>query len=123
MAGKTTSTWTCTELTYVMGRAQPEVHRAPNTFTIRGGKAHARRRRIMAQGLSDKALRGYERRIMMHVNKFCQSLASSLEPNNMAVGCSYLSFNITTDVVFGAKYDLLGTERFRQVLDAIAVSN
>ncbi|RYP12405.1 hypothetical protein DL767_011316 [Monosporascus sp. MG133] len=101
----------------------PMVHRAPNTFTIRGGKAHARRRRIMAQGLSDKALRGYEPRIMVHVNKFCQSLGSSLEPKNMAVWCNYLSFDIMADVVFSAKYVLLGTERFRYVLDAIDVSN
>jgi cytochrome P450 len=49
----------------------PMVHRAPNTLTIRGGKDHARRRRIMAQGVSEKAQRGYEHRIANHIGKLC----------------------------------------------------
>lgn len=49
----------------------PLVHRAPNTLTIRGGKEHAHRRRIMAQGLSEKAQRGYEHRILTHIVRFC----------------------------------------------------
>lgn len=51
---------------------EPLVHRAPNTLTIRGGKEHARRRRIMAQGVSDKAQRGYEHRISAHIATFCE---------------------------------------------------
>ena len=50
---------------------EPLVHRAPNTLTIKGGKEHARRRRIMAQGVSDKAQRGYEHRIATHIDTFC----------------------------------------------------
>lgn len=49
----------------------PMVHRAPNTLTIRGGREHARRRRIMSQGVSEKAQRGYERRVMTHIERFC----------------------------------------------------
>jgi cytochrome P450 len=46
------------------------VHRAPNSFTMRGGKEHIRGRRIIAEGLSDKSLRMYEPRILEHINKF-----------------------------------------------------
>lgn len=57
---------------FIKGKAYaPLVHRAPNTLTIRGGKEHARRRRVMAQGVSEKAQRGYENRVMRHIEKFC----------------------------------------------------
>lgn len=74
----------------------PMVHRAPNTLTIRGGKDHARRRRIMAQGVSEKAQRGYEHRIANHINKFCDLAFTDpktdgsdnwSEPKNMAKWC------------------------------------
>jgi cytochrome P450 len=52
------------------------VHRAPNTLTIRGGKDHMRRRRIMSQGVSEKAQREYEPRIMTHINKICDVFLS-----------------------------------------------
>ena len=45
----------------------------PNT----SGSAHARRRRIMAQGVSDKAQRGYEHRIATHITKLCDVLFGS----------------------------------------------
>ncbi|KAK6076445.1 cytochrome P450 3A31 [Seiridium cupressi] len=110
----------------------PMVHRAPNTLTIRGGKDHARRRRIMAQGVSEKAQRGYEHRIATHISKFCdiafpgQSSGDPRdwsEPMDMSKWCNYLSFDIMADVVFGAKYDLLSNERFRYVVESIDKSN
>ncbi|KAK8022508.1 cytochrome P450 [Apiospora rasikravindrae] len=104
----------------------PMVHRAPNTLTIRGGKDHARRRRIMAQGVSEKAQRGYEHRIMSHIDKLCKVAYSSdtgSEPMDMSEWCNYLSFDIMADVVFGAKYNLLENERFRYVPEAIDKSN
>ncbi|KAK8076208.1 cytochrome P450 [Apiospora phragmitis] len=104
----------------------PMVHRAPNTLTIRGGKDHARRRRIMAQGVSEKAQRGYERRIMSHIDKLCKVAYSSetgSEPMDMSKWCNYLSFDIMADVVFGAKYNLLENERFRYVTEVIDKSN
>ncbi|ETS84534.1 hypothetical protein PFICI_02559 [Pestalotiopsis fici W106-1] len=110
----------------------PMVHRAPNTLTIRGGKDHSRRRRIMAQGVSEKAQRGYEHRIANHINKFCDLAFPASdndgadnwsEPKDMAKWCNYLSFDIMADVVFGAKYNLLGNERFRYVVETIDRSN
>lgn len=68
----------------------PMVHRAPNTLTIRGGKDHARRRRIMAQGVSEKAQRGYEHRIMSHIDKLCKVAYSGdtwSEPMDMSKWC------------------------------------
>lgn len=105
------------------------VHRAPNTFTILGGRDHARRRRILAQGLSEKALRDYEPRILEHISKFCKVLGADAsqvawsQPKDMSCWCNYLSFDIMSDVVFGAKYDLLCSETYRYICEAIEVSN
>ncbi|KAI0127098.1 cytochrome P450 3A31 [Xylariales sp. AK1849] len=110
----------------------PMVHRAPNTLTIRGGKDHARRRRIMAQGVSEKAQRGYEHRIATHIGKLCEVAFPSentgpsrtwSDAMDMSKWCNYLSFDIMADVVFGAKYNLLQNERFRYVTESIDKSN
>ncbi|KAH9904933.1 cytochrome P450 3A31 [Xylariomycetidae sp. FL2044] len=101
----------------------PLIHRSPNILTIRGGKDHARRRRILAQGVSDKAQRDYETRIRVHINKLCEILFSSDKPVNMSDWCSYLLFDMMSDVVFGAKYNLLGSSEFRYVPGAINKSN
>lgn len=115
----------------------PMVHRAPNTLTIRGGKDHSRRRRIMAHGVSEKAQRGYEPRIMEHINKLCDAFLSEgpdihdsdsddrawSSALNMADWCNYLSFDIMADVVFGAQYNLIGSPRFRYVCETIDQSN
>ncbi|KAK6208581.1 cytochrome P450 3A31 [Colletotrichum tabaci] len=110
----------------------PLIHRAPNTLTIRGGKDHARRRRIMAQGVSEKAQRGYEHRIAGHIDKLCAAAFSDdgggddggrPKTLDMAKWCYYLSFDIMSDVVFGARYNLLEDERFRYVTESIDKSN
>lgn len=105
------------------------VHRAPNSFTMRGGKEHIRRRRIVAEGLSDKSLRMYEPRILEHINKFCDIIEGTLDqdgwssPKDMSSHCNHLSFDMMSDVVFSAKYNLLGTERFRYVCEVLEMSN
>lgn len=64
--------WGSTTSKFIKGHAYaPMIHRAPNTLTIRGGKEHARRRRVVAQGVSEKAQRGYEGRVMRHIEEFC----------------------------------------------------
>ena len=50
------------------------IHRAPNVLTSMDKKQHGRRRRILAQGLSDAALRRYEPTIKVHVDKLCQQM-------------------------------------------------
>ncbi|OAP62566.1 hypothetical protein AYL99_01793 [Fonsecaea erecta] len=101
----------------------PLIHRSPNILTIRGGKEHARRRRIMAQGVSEKAQRGYEKRIAVHIDRLCKIVYSKTEAINISDWCYYLLFDIMSDVVFGARYNLLENDEFRYVPDAINKSN
>ncbi|PVI05774.1 cytochrome P450 3A31 [Periconia macrospinosa] len=103
-------------------------HQAANTFTHRGGKEHLRRRRIMSQAVSTKAQLEYEPRLMTHIQKFCDlvlppSTSEGIATMNMAEWCNYLAFDLMTDVVFGARYNLLGDKKFRYVPEMIEKSN
>ncbi|KAK8000942.1 Cytochrome P450 [Apiospora marii] len=114
-------------------------HQTANTFTHRGGKEHLRRRRIMAQAVSTKAQLEYEPRLAAHIQKFCNILLppsvekdvkageeedkSWGQPTNVARWCNYLAFDMMADIVFGAQYDLLGSEKFRYVPEMIEKSN
>ena len=44
-------------------------HQAANTLTMINKKEHARRRRIISQGVSDAALRSHEPTILSHIKK------------------------------------------------------
>jgi cytochrome P450 len=72
------------------------VHRMPSTFTLLDKKEHARKRRVLSQGVSDAAVRSFEQSILSHVEKFCSKIASSADtdeglgwsvPQNMSTWC------------------------------------
>ncbi|KAI9745830.1 MAG: hypothetical protein M1818_000511 [Claussenomyces sp. TS43310] len=114
------------------------VHRAPNTLTLIDKKGHGRKRRIISQGFSEAAVRGYEPTILNHIRTFCDQLApdskasedckDSLKPSkwstrDLAPWTTYLTFDIMTDVIFGEKYKLLETPQNREVVQSIDDSN
>lgn len=113
------------------------VHQALNTLTIRDKKEHGRRRRIISQGFSDSAIRSFAPEMLQLVNKFCDCLIQDNDEvsdekvgpdgwqpaRNMAKWCSYLSFDIMSDLIFGKIYDLLGKPTYRYVVQAIEESN
>ncbi|OJD29979.1 cytochrome p450 [Diplodia corticola] len=103
------------------------VHVVPSVLTIRDKKQASTRRRLLAEGLSDAALRSHEPIILTHVDRLCQVLGPAddvwSEPRNMAHWCSYLAFDIMSEVVFGQKYDLLGSPTHRYIVPAINGSN
>ncbi|KAF2472676.1 cytochrome P450 3A31 [Lindgomyces ingoldianus] len=103
------------------------VHRTPSVLTIRDRKEHSARRRLIGQGMGDAAMRAHEPTVMRHVDALCEQLApldgSWSELQDMAEWSSYLLFDIMTEVVFGLKYDLIGSKAHRHVIDAIAIAN
>ncbi|GAQ47038.1 cytochrome P450 3A31 [Aspergillus niger] len=99
-----------------------------STFSLRGGHDHLRRRRIVSTALSEKAQRGMDPRIAVHVRKFCEAVLPARsgelgEPMNMAEWCGYLTFDLMSDLVFSASYNLLGREKFRYMPEVIDKSN
>jgi cytochrome P450 len=111
-------------------------------FTMINKKEHARRRRIVAPIVSDAAIRRLERTMLIH-NIKCFSLLSDTcnqeqvssvispsksadgwtEPRNMSRWCDYLSFDMMSELIFGVKYNLLGSTTHRYVFEAIEESN
>ncbi|KZL83292.1 benzoate 4-monooxygenase cytochrome p450, partial [Colletotrichum incanum] len=107
------------------------VHRAPSTLTMTCKKKHALHRRIVSQGFANTALRQHEHTIMTHIKKLaaqlapCQSSGSSewSAQQNMSSWSNRLSFDIISDVVFGAKYDMIGSPDNRYILECIDGAN
>lgn len=103
---------------------------------------HARRRRIVSQGLSDAALRSHEPTLLAHIKK-CFALITDVDflskiqpdttekghskgwtrPMNMSDWFNWLTFDIMGDVVFGIGYDLLASPQNRAIPRAIEESN
>ncbi len=55
------------------------MHRVPNTITLRDREEHGRRRRILGFGFSDQAIKSYEGKIRLIVERFCAALKPSAE--------------------------------------------
>ncbi|KAF2149255.1 cytochrome P450 [Myriangium duriaei CBS 260.36] len=117
---------------------QAMIHRVPSTFSLLDKKEHAWKRRILSQGFSEAAIRSFEPHLITQINKFCSvicpgwkddesgiSVQTSTwsQPINMSTWCDYLFFDLITDVVFGASYNLLGAPENRYITKAIEKSN
>ncbi|KAL4878955.1 cytochrome P450 [Aspergillus karnatakaensis] len=103
-----------------------------NLLTLSDRKEHSRRRRLIGRGFTDSSLREFTPELVKHINRFCASLdrASVLQsselwskPLNMANWCSYLTFDIMCDFVFGVSYNLIDSEEHRHVVDDIEDAN
>jgi cytochrome P450 len=114
-------------------------HQAANTLTMIDKKEASRRRRIMSQGVSDAAIRELEPKMLFHIKK-CFSLVGNMddegasldgpdkiqgwtESRNMGNWSNWLAFDIMCDLIFGIRYDLLGSATNRFVISAIEESN
>lgn len=117
-------------------------HGAANTFTMIDKKEHARRRRIISQGLSDAALREHEPTLLSHIKKCFAEVADTEErslgldypasptardpwsqPRDMSRWFNWLTFDMMGDAIFGLRYNLLGSGANRNIPDAIEESN
>lgn len=87
---------------------------------------HARRRRILAPGFSERAAKEQQEYIKTHLNTLCDLLLGDTaasgwsKPTNVATTLSWLGIDISTDLVFGESLDLLHSSEFRFVPQAIA---
>lgn len=105
---------------------------APNTISSIDKKAHAFKKRILAQVFTNSALKGVEDRILSHAIKFCDMLlgdsnASDPNPSNSSMGqksswgpvrnlatlSDYLAFDIISDLCYGKSFDMLQSDKFR----------
>ncbi|EKG10371.1 hypothetical protein MPH_12470 [Macrophomina phaseolina MS6] len=105
------------------------IHKAPNTLTLKDKKEHGRRRRILAQGLSDASLRRFEPKLVELIKELCNQIGPTKDDGqwsstrNMADWCNYLTFDIMASLIFGLNYHALTDTAFRHVVNDIHESN
>lgn len=96
------------------------------TFSATDKKEHAFRRRIIAHGFSETALRAMEEDILSHVRVFCREIGNKMngddwsEPRNMAQWSSYLTFDILGTLSFSRSFGMLESEENRYVPELIS---
>ncbi|KAL5333909.1 cytochrome P450 [Aspergillus crustosus] len=103
-----------------------------NLLTLSDKKEHSRRRRLIGSGFTDISLREFIPELAKHISRFCATLDRESRPKssrqwgqplNMSDWCSYLTFDIMCDFVFGVSYNLLESEEYSHVIDDIEDAN
>ena len=84
-----------------------------NTWNVTNISAHARKRRVLNQAFSDRALRGAEPLVHSNVDRWLQLIrqqaptaGSWTKGLNMADQANYLVFDILGDLCFGKSFDM-----------------
>lgn len=106
------------------------VHPAPNTHNARDREIHARKRRVLAHGFSDSAIREMERYVLNNVRTFTAQIGEGASqerkgwslPKNMTDWCNYLAMDILGDLCFGKAFHMLEAPDNRFALDLIAAA-
>lgn len=110
----------------------------PSLMTTITAKKHGRKRRIIAQGLSDGAITAMEDHVLKHVRKFCDKLVQSesggkstslvsedskgrwSSAKDLSRWASYLTFDIMGDVCFSNTFNMLDSSANHYILDVIS---
>ena len=104
------------------------VHPAPNTHNSRDRDVHARKRRVMAQGFGDAAVRGMEGWILGNVRVFCERVGEGAGEEgwsgvrNMSDWFSYLAMDVLGDLCYGKAFHMLEKEENRYALGLVAAA-
>jgi tryprostatin B 6-hydroxylase len=81
---------------------------AQSLLSFREKPLHDRRRRVWSTGFSDKALRGYERRIQVYRQKlFDQFMVREGELVNVIKWFSFYAYDVMGDLAFARSFDML----------------
>jgi cytochrome P450 len=78
-----------------------------NTQTSINREEHAKKRRVLSHAFSDRALKSMEEQILVHVRDFCSRLGAAIVPQNAALWCDSLMFDVMGDLCFGKSFGML----------------
>jgi hypothetical protein len=109
-----------------------------NTHNTRDREVHARKRRVLAHGFSDSAIKEMERYVLANVRTFCDGIGDSAggmngpspqvdskgwgTAQNMTDWCNYLAMDILGDLCFGKAFKMLEMPDNRYALDLVAAA-
>jgi cytochrome P450 len=97
-----------------------------NLFNVSDRDLHRVRRRIVGQGLSERATRQFEPIMLQQVNVFLAKLLKASqqgEPVEMSEACKLLGFDISVELGYGYNLKLQTSQENRWIVDAISTSN
>jgi cytochrome P450 len=87
---------------------------------------HRTKRRIVGQGLTDRATRQFEPVMLQQISTFLTKLLRASEEGktvDMSDACKLLGFDISVELGFGYVLQLQFSEANRWIVDAISTSN
>ena len=97
-----------------------------NLFNVIDKKLHRVKRRLVGQGINDRAMKEFEPLMLAHIDTFVKRLAESSDGEtivDMTDRCRYLGFDIIGQLGFGTALDLQTSTRNRFMLAGMDTSN
>lgn len=109
--------------TYLVTQVAPNVY---NTFNAMDKSLHRVKRRIIGQGLNDRAIRKFEPVMLDQISIFLKEIAKTSEEEkhiDMTTQCTWLGYDISGELGFGRSFDLQTDTRNRWLTQGISMSN
>jgi cytochrome P450 len=97
-----------------------------NVFNVSDGDLHRVKRRIVGQGLSERATRQFEAIMLQQVGVFLAKLLKASqkgEPVEMSEACKLLGFDVSVELCYGYNLKLQTQEENQWIVNAISTSN
>lgn len=100
----------------------------PATIQVIGSAEHGRKRRMLANAFSEKAVRGFEPFVISNVERWCELLEDEIPKNggwsesiNMADWLNWLVFDVMGDLCLGRSFDMKEKDSdMRYLIDLMA---
>ncbi|ORX94597.1 cytochrome P450 monooxygenase-like protein [Clohesyomyces aquaticus] len=108
---------------YLVTQVNPTIF---NLFNVIDTRLHRTKRRIIGQGISEKAMRRFEPVMHEQVQVFLAQLARASKdssPLDMSEKCSHLGLDISGEIGFGHGFELQTSEKNRWMPSGISTSN
>ncbi|KAF2009360.1 cytochrome P450, partial [Aaosphaeria arxii CBS 175.79] len=108
---------------YLVTQASPTVF---NLFNVIDKRQHRTKRRIIGQGLNERAMRRFEPVMAEHIETFLDQLGKASDTNeklNMTQRCCWLGLDISGEIGFGHSFELQTNEKNRWMPGGISTSN
>ena len=110
---------------YLVTQPFPDVF---NLFNVIDKRLHRVKRRLVGQGINNRAMREFEPLMLAHIDTFVKELAKTCNTGtsnivNMTDRCRYLGFDIIGQLGFGTALDLQTSTKNRFMIKGMDTSN
>ncbi|KAI3400800.1 hypothetical protein diail_2009 [Diaporthe ilicicola] len=96
---------------------------SPNVFNCLDKQLHRTKRKVIAQAVSERAMRLFESTLQQQVEIFIEELRSSGEPIDVTPHCRWVGIDTIGLLAFGFEFNCQRDPKYRFVLDALFAGN